>query len=93
MQKNKNLDFLVAIVAKIQVIPDNVSFIFIYKKFEADTTPYQLLKKINGLRADPLLMGQALGLAYQAQQRMIYLFFLILIFLFLINTFLYVFSK
>ena len=38
-------------------------------------------------------MGQALGLAYHAQQRMIYLFFLILIFLFLINTFLYVFSK
>jgi len=36
-------------------------------------------------------MGQALDLAYQAQQHMI--FFLILIFLFLINTFLYVFSK
>jgi hypothetical protein len=38
MQKNKNLDFLVAIVAKIQVILNNVSSIFIYKKFEADDT-------------------------------------------------------
>jgi hypothetical protein len=46
MKKNKNLNFLVAIMAKIQVIPDNVSSIFIYKKFETDYTLSAFKKKL-----------------------------------------------
>jgi hypothetical protein len=80
--------------SRIVGVPDNASFVeekmlrqFCFLTIGADD---ELRKKKNPC-VTLLLMGQTLGLTYQAQQRLISFLFLFLNFDFFINTFSYIF--